>query len=182
MLLPLALFAGLTVLFLRGLEGDPSRLPSALIGKMVPEFQLPAIPDIGAPAFDAASLRAGGVSVVNVWASWCVPCRTEHPLLAELAEVRLVAQLWLRPGNASCGSNSAAFFLDLWKNLPRHIRLKGVRADSGFCLPELLDLWERLKLPYVVVAQLSQPIQKIIKGDLKWTATEVPGTEVAELE
>lgn len=85
MLLPLALFAGLTVLFLRGLEGDPSRLPSALIGKMVPEFQLPAIPDIGAPAFDAASLRAGGVSVVNVWASWCVPCRTEHPLLAELA-------------------------------------------------------------------------------------------------
>ena len=70
-----------------------------------------------------------------------------HPLLAVLAEVRLVAQLWLRPGNASCGSNSAAFFLDLWKNLPRHIRLKGVRADSGFCLPELLDLWERLKLP-----------------------------------
>ena len=108
------------------------------------------------------------------------PCL--HPLLAVLAEVRLVAQLWLRPGNASCGSNSAAFFLDLWKNLPRHIRLKGVRADSGFCLPELLDLWERLKLPYVVVAQLSQPIQKIIKGDLKWTATEVPGTEVAELE
>ena len=73
------------------------------------------------------------------------PCL--HPLLAVLAEVRLVAQLWLRPGNASCGSNSAAFFLDLWKNLPRHIRLKGVRADSGFCLPELLELWARLKLP-----------------------------------
>lgn len=42
--------------------------------------------------------------------------------------------------------------------------------------------WEQLKLPYVVVAQLSQPIQKLIKGDLIWTATEVPGTEVAQLE
>jgi len=108
------------------------------------------------------------------------PCL--HPLLAVLAEVRLVAQLWLRPGNASCGSNATAFFLDLWENLPTHIRLRGVRADAGFCLPELLALWEQLKLPYVVVAQLSQPIQKLIKGDLKWTATEVPGTEVAELE
>jgi Transposase DDE domain group 1 len=108
------------------------------------------------------------------------PCL--HPLLAVLAEVRLVAQLWLRPGNANCGNNVTAFFLDLWENLPRHIRLRGVRADAGFCLPELLALWEHLKLPYVVVAQLSQPVQKIIKGDLKWTATEVPGTEVAELE
>lgn len=108
------------------------------------------------------------------------PCL--HPLLAVLAEVRVVAQLWLRPGNATCGSNVTAFFQDLWENLPSHLRLRGVRADSGFCLPELLALWEQLKLPYVVVAQLSQPIQKLIKGDLKWTATEVPGTEVAELE
>ncbi len=108
------------------------------------------------------------------------PCL--HPLLAGLAEVRLVAQLWLRPGNTACGNNSTAFFLDLWENLPRHIRLKGVRADAGFCLPELLDLWEQLKLPYVVVAQLSQPIQTIIKGEMKWTPTEVPGTQVAELE
>jgi hypothetical protein len=55
-----------------------------------------------------------------------------------VAEVRLGAQLWLRPGNASCGSNVTAFFLDLWENLPRHRRLRGVRADSGFCLPDLL--------------------------------------------
>lgn len=108
------------------------------------------------------------------------PCL--HPLLAVIAEVRLVAQLWLRPGNSSCGGNVSAFFLDLWENLPRHIRLRGVRADSGFCLPELLDLWETLALPYVVVAQLSQPVQKLLKGDLLWQPTEVPGTEVAELE
>ena len=108
------------------------------------------------------------------------PCL--HPLLAVLAEVRLVAQLWLRPGNTACGGNVTAFFLDLLNNLPSHIRLRGVRADAGFCLPELLALWEQLRLPYVVVAALSQPIQKIIKGDLIWTATEVPGTEVAQLE
>ena len=62
------------------------------------------------------------------------PCL--HPLLAMISEVRLVAQLWLRPGNTACGSNARAFFLDLWGNLPRHIRLRGVRADSGFYLPE----------------------------------------------
>lgn len=108
------------------------------------------------------------------------PCL--HPLLAVVAEVRLVAQLWLRPGNTSCGNNAVAFFLDLWEQLPRHIRLRAVRADSGFCLPDLLALWEQLRLPYIVVAQLSQPIQRLLRGDLVWTATEVPGTEVAERE
>lgn len=108
------------------------------------------------------------------------PCL--HPLLGVLAEVRVVAQLWLRPGNAPCGSNAAAFFLDLWDNLPSQLRLRGVRADSGFCLPELLTLWEELRLPYVVVAQLSQPIQRLLRADLQWAATEVAGTEVTELE
>jgi hypothetical protein len=108
------------------------------------------------------------------------PCL--HPLLALFADVRLVAQLWLRPGNTRCGNNVTAFFMDLWENLPSHIRLRGVRADSGFCLPELLALWEQLNLPYVVVARWNRPIQKIIRGDLLWTPTEVPGTEVAELE
>ena len=107
------------------------------------------------------------------------PCL--HPLLAVLAEVRLVAQLWRRPGNTTCGNNSTAFFLDLWENRPRHLRWRGGRADAGFCLPELLALWEPLKLPQVVVARLSQPMQKILKGDLQWTAAEVPGTEGAEL-
>lgn len=106
------------------------------------------------------------------------PCL--HPLLAVLAEVRVVAQFWLRSGNAPCGSNAVAFFQELWANLPRHIRLRGVRADSGFCLPELLALWEELRVPYVVVAQLSQPIQRLLRRDLVWTKTEVPGTEVAE--
>jgi len=108
------------------------------------------------------------------------PCL--HPLLAVLAEVRVVAQLWLRAGNASCAGNAIAFFLDAVENLPRHIRLKGLRADSAFCVSELLDLWEQWALAYVVAAQLNVPIQQLIKKGLQWVATEVPGTEVAELQ
>lgn len=107
------------------------------------------------------------------------PCL--HPLVAVLAEVRLVASFWLRAGQASCGNNAVAFFLDLFKNLPSHIRLRGVRADAGFCLPELLDLWETLSLPYVVVARLTGPIKDILRADLNWQATEIEGTEVAEM-
>ena len=108
------------------------------------------------------------------------PCL--HPLLAVLSEVRLVAQLWLRSGNATCGNNTTAFFLDLWHNLPRHVRLRAVRADSGFCLPELLALWETLRLPYIVAAQLSEPIKTLLRGDLVWTPTELAGTDVAEVQ
>jgi hypothetical protein len=98
-----------------------------------------------------------------------------------VAEARLVAQLWLRPGKASCGNNAAPFFLELWANLPPHVRLGGVRADSGFCLPELLALWEQLHLPYLVVARLSHPIQRLLRSDMAWTPTEVPGMDVAEM-
>jgi hypothetical protein len=108
------------------------------------------------------------------------PCL--HPLLAVLAEVRLVAQFWLRPGNVPCSSNATEFFGELWASLPRHIRLRGVRADAGFCVPELLALWEQMRLDYVVVAQLNLPVQQLIKKGLQWSATEVSGTEVADTE
>ncbi|MFT3988449.1 DsbE family thiol:disulfide interchange protein [Aestuariivirga sp.] len=83
--LPVILFAALALLFWKGLFGDPQTVPSALIGKPAPEVTLPAIEGSGFPAFTSADLKGGGVSVVNVWASWCAPCREEHPLLLELA-------------------------------------------------------------------------------------------------
>ena len=91
--LPVILFAALAFLFWRGLSGNPGEIPSVLIGKPVPEVSLPAIEGLGVPAFDTASLKAGGVTVINVWASWCGPCRIEHPLLEELSkrtDIRLV--------------------------------------------------------------------------------------------
>jgi len=108
------------------------------------------------------------------------PCL--HPLLAVLSEVRLVASFWLRPGDSSCANNIQGFFLDLWENLPRHIHLRVVRADSGFCVAALLMLWERLQLKFVVAARLSQPLQGLIKKETAWQPTEIAGTEVAELD
>lgn len=107
------------------------------------------------------------------------PCL--HPLLAVLEEAKLVIGFWLRPGNTSCANNVVAFTLDLLANLPRWIRLRLIRADSGFCLPEWLDLLEAQKLSYIVVARLLKPLQRVLKKELLWVATEVPGTEVAEV-
>jgi cytochrome c biogenesis protein CcmG/thiol:disulfide interchange protein DsbE len=84
-LIPIVVFAALAALFWKGLSGEPSKIPSALIGKPVPEFTLAAVPGLTVPGFAAADLRKGKVTVVNVWASWCAPCRIEHPLLLELA-------------------------------------------------------------------------------------------------
>ena len=92
-LAPIAFFAVLALIFWIGLSRDPSELPSALIGKPAPDMNLPPIAGLDVPSFDTASLRQGGVTIVNVWASWCGPCRLEHPLLTELAkrsDIRLV--------------------------------------------------------------------------------------------
>lgn len=96
--LPLLLFAALAALFFTRLRsGDPAKLPSALIGRAVPAFTLPPVPGlqrdgVALPGLDSAALQ-GGVTVVNVWASWCAPCRDEHPVLMQLSQmtgVRLV--------------------------------------------------------------------------------------------
>ena len=90
-LLPLAIFLALAALFLYRLgAGDPAKLPSALIGRPAPDTPLPPVaglvrdgtpvPGIGSGDFN------GAVSLVNVWASWCVPCHDEAPLLMKLAE------------------------------------------------------------------------------------------------
>lgn len=91
-LLPLAVFGALAVMFAYALTmGDPSRLPSTMIGKPVPELTLPPLEGLKAddgspvPGFSAADLRRGEITVVNFFASWCVPCAQEHPYLVQLA-------------------------------------------------------------------------------------------------
>lgn len=81
-LLPIAIFAGVGVLLYAGLYRDPTLVPSPLIGKPVPEFELGPVPgrELGLSSRD---LRKE-VTLVNVFASWCVACRDEHPLLMAL--------------------------------------------------------------------------------------------------
>ena len=108
------------------------------------------------------------------------PCL--HPLLAIFSEVRLVAGFWLRAGNSACANNVEAFFLDLWHNLPTHLRVRVVRADSGFYCAALLHLWVKLKVHFIVVAKLTQPVQSLLRREMQWLPTGIDGTEVAELD
>ena len=90
-LLPLVIFLALAALFFFRLgSGDPATIPSALIGRAVPQTDLPPIPGLtrdGAPVPGlAAADFKGAVTLVNVWASWCVPCHDEAPILMQMAE------------------------------------------------------------------------------------------------
>jgi cytochrome c biogenesis protein CcmG, thiol:disulfide interchange protein DsbE len=90
-LAPLLLFLGLVLLFvIRLFSGDPSRIPSALIGHPAPQTALPPVAGLDrdgkpVPGIEPEGFK-GAVTVVNVWASWCVPCHDEAPLLMQLAE------------------------------------------------------------------------------------------------
>ncbi|MGF1474780.1 MAG: DsbE family thiol:disulfide interchange protein [Geminicoccaceae bacterium] len=83
-ILPVVLFAGVGLALALGLGREPSRLPSVLIDQPVPEFALPVIGNEEETGFEHADL-GGEVALVNVFASWCAPCRVEHPLLGRLA-------------------------------------------------------------------------------------------------
>ena len=86
--LPILLFAVLAGYFLLGLGRDPSVLPSALIDRPAPSFDLPGLGD---RAGLATANLVGRVSLVNFFASWCVPCRAEHPMLMRLAKEGRIA-------------------------------------------------------------------------------------------
>ena len=118
MALPLLGFAVVAALFWFKLgAGDPAKLPSALIGRPVPATALPALEGLTAngapvPGLDPA-LFMGRVSVVNVWASWCVPCHDEAPLFMTLAQDKRLQIVGI---NYKDGADNARRFLGRYGN------------------------------------------------------------------
>ncbi len=108
-LLPLLVFLGLSVYFAIGLGKDPKAIPSALIDKPVPEFELPPLLE-GVPGVATADF-GGEVVMVNVFASWCVPCRAEHPLITRLADEGIVPVFGLNWKNEK--ADAAAWLTEL---------------------------------------------------------------------
>lgn len=117
-LLPLLLFLLMAALFFYRLgSGDPSRIPSALIGREAPVTGLPALEGLARNAEPVPGLTGetfkGKVSVVNVWASWCVPCHDEVPFLAKLGDDKRIQLVGI---NYKDQSDNARRFLNRYGN------------------------------------------------------------------
>jgi Transposase DDE domain group 1 len=109
------------------------------------------------------------------------PCH--RPLIGGLAEAKLIANYWLRPGNTACVNGASEFLRQTLAQLPAHIRVGLVRGDSGFGALSVQDTCEELGLKFILVAQLSQKLQSLCRHDeAHWQATEVAGVAVQEVE
>ena len=87
-LAPFVVFVALVAFFFIGLNRDPREIPSPLVNQAAPAFSLQQL-QVPSQQFSPAAMR-GQVWLFNVWASWCVSCRVEHPVLIKLAETKLV--------------------------------------------------------------------------------------------
>ena len=109
------------------------------------------------------------------------PCH--RPLIAALAEAKLVVNFWLRQGNSVCANRAANFLRATLQGLPAHIRIGLLRADTGFADESVLRVAEEAGLAFIVVARLTSPVQKLCRhADTHWQPTEVLGLEVQEIE
>lgn len=108
--LPLIALVALIAVFGMSMNRDPNLIRSVLIDKPAPAFAMAPVPDLGVPGFDTAALT-GEVTVVNVFASWCIPCRDEHPLLVGLKAQTGVRLYGINQSDAP--ENALAFLAEL---------------------------------------------------------------------
>ena len=104
---------------------------------------------------------------------------SHHPLLAILAEAKLVLHAWLRSGNTASARGVKAFLAETLARVPEDFRFYAVRADSGFFLSEFLDELEQRGLPYAIAARMNPLLRRAVAGIGQWQPF-APGLEAAE--
>jgi hypothetical protein len=108
------------------------------------------------------------------------PCH--RPLVAALAEAKLVAAYWLRRGDSACVNGAAEFLRQTVTSLPKHIGIGLVRGDSGFGDHSVMQCAETLRLDYIFVARLTENVQSLCRHeDAAWQQTQIEGLEVQEV-
>ena len=171
--LPLIGFAGLAVLFGLRLEGgDPSRIPSALIGHPAPQTALPALEGLAnngtqVPGLDPAAFM-GKVSIVNVWASWCVPCHDEALLLTELAKDNRIQLIGI---NYKDSPDNARRFLGRYGNPFASVGVDGngrAAIEWGvYGVPETFIVGRDGKIAYKLVGPITPDnIEGVLKAQI----------------
>jgi cytochrome c biogenesis protein CcmG/thiol:disulfide interchange protein DsbE len=171
---PLVLFLGVAALFFIRLgAGDPSRIPSALIGRPAPATNLPAVAGLqrdGQPVPGVASADfSGAVTVLNVWASWCIPCHDEAPLLMRLAEDRRIRVIGL---NYKDQPDNARRFLGRYGNpfVASGADISGRAAIEWgvYGVPETFIVGRDGKIAYKVVGPITpQNLEQVVKPEIE---------------
>ena len=172
--LPLLAFAALAALFwVRLGDRDVSRIPSALIGRPAPQTVLPALDGlvrdgVAVPGIDAATFK-GKVSLVNVWASWCVPCHEEAPLLTALAGDNRIQMVGI---NYKDKTDNARRFLGRYGNPFSHV---GVDANGRaaiewgvYGVPETFIVGRDGKIAYKLIGAITpENIDRVLRVEIE---------------
>jgi len=153
---------------------------SAVLGEFVfrrlPRAALGATLDLDSTVFERYGRQEGSLQGYN-------PRKhgrpSHHPLLAMLAEAKLVLHAWLRSGNTSSARGVRAFLVEALARLPHDFRLYAVRADSGFFVSEFLDELEQRALPYVIAVRMNPLLRRAVAAIGQWQSF-APGLEAGE--
>ena len=171
--LPLVIFVALAALFWFRLGADPAKLPSALIGRQAPQTALPALQGLNdngklIPGLDPAAFM-GKVSVVNVWASWCVPCHDEAPILTELGKDTRLQMVGI---NYKDAADNARRFLGRYGNPFGIVGVDGNGRGSiewgVYGVPETFVVGRDGKIAYKLVGGINEDnLAKVLRPEIE---------------